>query len=100
MKNFRTLELAKELYAESRHLKLSQPIRDQFERAVLSIALNLAEGSAKPSTKDRHRFYHIALGSLRETQVILELIDQKELVKKADVLGAHLYKLVKTTQKS
>ena len=92
-KNFRTYQLAKELYRMSRGIKLSGAFKDQFERALLSIPLNLAEGSAKPTRKDRRRFYFIALGSLREVQAILELSESSHLIDTADVLGAHLFRL-------
>ena len=38
-----------------------QPLKDQFKRAASSIVLNLAEGSAKPTAKDRKKFYYISL---------------------------------------
>ena len=38
------------------------------------MALNLAEGSGKSSTKDRLRFYEIALGSVRECEAVMEII--------------------------
>jgi len=72
-------------------------MKDQFERALLSIPLNLAEGNAKPSAKERRKFYFIALGSLREIQTILILANDLHLVKDADTLGAHLYLLCKRT---
>ena len=55
--------------------------------------LNLAEGSAKPTAKDRKKFYYISLGSLREVQAILNMIGHVDLTKQADQLGAYLYKL-------
>ena len=93
MKNFRTYQLAIAFYKESQKIKWSSPMRDQFERAVLSIPLNLAEGSAKPTSKDRRKFYRIALGSLREVQCLLEIAGNKELAQQADILAAHLYRL-------
>ena len=69
----------------------------QFQRAVLSIILNLAEGSAKPTAKDRRNFYYISLGSLREIQAILDIIGHTQLIKEADMLGAYLYKLCQNT---
>ena len=69
----------------------------QFHRASLSIVLNLAEGSAKPTAKDRRKFYRIGLGSLREVQAILDIIGHIQLIKEADKLGAFLYKLCKNT---
>ena len=97
MKNFRTYKLAVRFYKDSENLYLREPLRNQFRRAVLSIVLNLAEGNAKPSSKERRRFYTTSLGSLREIQAILEIINHKELIKKAGVLGGYLYKLCKNT---
>ena len=99
MKKFKTYQLATEFYRNSKKLHLKEPHRSQFRRAVSSIVLNLAEGSAKPTAKDRRKFYYISLGSLREVQAILdlELIGCMELIKQADKLGAFLYKLCKNT---
>jgi four helix bundle protein len=72
-------------------------LKNQYLRACSSVALNLAEGSAKPTVSDRRKFYYIALGSLRECQTILKLHAQTQIVvtQKADYLGACLYKLCK-----
>lgn len=93
MKTFRTYQLAKDFYQASRNLGLTGSLRDQFDRASLSVVLNLAEGSAKATAKDRKRFYRIAFGSLREVQCVLDLIGDRELIESADVLAAHLYRL-------
>ena len=97
MEKFKTYQLAKEFYCKSNYLKLKGPMKNQFQRANLSIVLNLAEGSAKSSNKDRRRFYEISLGSLREVQTILGLIGHQKLIKEADRLGAYLYKLCQNT---
>ena len=98
MKTFRTLNLAIEFYQHAKSLKLpNKHLQDQFDRALISVVLNLGEGSAKPTAKDRRKFYHISLGSFREVQTLLLLTDNKVLIQDSDSLGAHLYKLCKNT---
>jgi four helix bundle protein len=53
----------------------------------------LAEGSGKTSNADRRRFYEIALGSLREVQALIDLLELNHLKADADILGAHLFRL-------
>ena len=100
MKNFRTYQLAVEFYKKSKKLNLKGNLKNQFERASSSIALNLAEGSGKFSSKDKCRFYKIAFGSLRECQSILTITENEEsdLYNNLDILGASLYKLIKATR--
>lgn len=97
IKNFRTYDLAVQLYKLCEKLSAPDYLRNQLSRASSSVVLNLAEGTAKPSQKEKVRFYSIAFGSLRETQSILDLLDlgqEHEAVKQADHLGACLFKLV------
>ena len=94
MKQFRTYQLAKELFHELKVVKAKGPMRDQLARASLSIVLNLAEGSAKAGHKDRKKFFVTAMGSTREVQAILDLLDNKMLGEKIDKLAAHIYKLI------
>lgn len=96
-KKFKTYHLAVQFYNNARKLYLKEPLRNQYQRAILSIVLNLAEGSAKFSNKERRRFYRISLGSLREVQAILEITNNKTLITQSDKLGAYLYKLCKKT---
>ena len=97
MEKFKTYRLAVQFFYKSNNLNLKGPMKNQFQRASLSIVLNLAEGSAKPTAKDRKKFYEISLGSLREAQAILNLIKHQELITEADKLGAFLYKLCQNT---
>jgi four helix bundle protein len=95
--SFRTLDLAKEYYKATRNLRLSSHLKDQFLRSSSSVALNLAEGNAKMSRKEKLRFYEIAHGSFRESVAILDLEDIKnESVREiTDKLGACLFKLTR-----
>ena len=81
-------------------VKLPCHLKGQLQRAASSVALNLAEGSAKPSPKERARFYRIALGSFRETVAVLDLVNihSTQLDELADKLARHLYKLCKALE--
>ena len=96
MKNFRTFNLAVEFYRHSRSLRMRASLKDQLLRTSQSIALNLAEGRGKPTTKDQKRYFSIAMGSLRECQaiLILESLKETEAWEILDKLGAHLFRLI------
>jgi four helix bundle protein len=98
MKTFRTLELAIEFNDRVNDLKISGYLRDQLLRASSSIALNLSEGNAKFSPKEKKRFYQTAYASQKECQTIFRLAhnQDQELEKLADHLGASLYKLLQS----
>lgn len=72
---FRTLESAIEFAKVCHQLPIAKHLKDQLNRSSSSIALNLAEGSAKDSRADRYRCYRIALGSFREAEAILRITD-------------------------
>jgi four helix bundle protein len=95
LKQFRTYQLAIAFHHECRKLVLPAYLKNQLLRAASSVALNLSEGSAKPTRKDQARFYFIALGSLRECQAALDLAPKRveALVLLADQLGASVYRL-------
>jgi four helix bundle protein len=92
MYGFRTYQLALELNRDSVGIRLKGPIQDQYDRAVLSIALNLAEGGSRIG-KDRVHFFRIAYGSCREVQACLTIAGHP-LFAKADELGGMIYRLI------
>jgi four helix bundle protein len=55
-------------------LKKKTSTRNQLEHAGDSIALNVAEGNAKFSQKDRAHFFQIAHGSASECAACLDLL--------------------------
>ncbi len=93
LKNFRTYGLALEFHKACKEIQLKPSLKDQLIRASEGIVLTLAEGSARPTAKDRARFYAMALASFRESQAALQLGGQPDLLTRYDHLGACLYKL-------
>ena len=102
MAKFRTLNLAIEFHQKAEAVKLRGHLKDQLSRASASIALNLSEGNAKNSVKDKKRYFQSAYGSLRECQTIFKLaqISDDHLDEMSDKLGASLYKLLKSNIKA
>lgn len=98
MESFRTLDLAIEFYEKTEALKIKGPLRDQLLRASSSIALNLSEGNAKPSPKEKRRFYQMAYASIQECKTIFKLakVTDKDIIDMTDKLGAWTYKLLKS----
>jgi len=97
LQNFKTFNLSVKFYRQCNELKLPRHLKDQLNRASSSISLNLAEGYGKFTYKDQRKFFHIAMGSLREVQAILILsnLASSKIYSLADHLGASLYKLIK-----
>ena len=79
MQNFRTYDLALELHRQVQKECAVRGVKgelfDQVKRASMSVVLNVSEGSGRLTSKDRRRFYSIALGSLREVQACCDLMD-------------------------
>lgn len=93
LQKFESYQLSLQLYRGCQEVKAPGYVKDQLNRAALSVVLNLAEGSAKPTPKERCRFYSIALASAREVQALLEILGRKELHVISDRVGACLYRL-------
>jgi four helix bundle protein len=49
-------------------------LRDQLDRASTSISLNIAEGAARRSPRDKAHFFAIARGSAAECAAIVQLL--------------------------
>ena len=55
-------------------------LRDQLDRASISIVLNIAEGCGRRSPADKGRFYSMARGSATECAAILDLLAARGVV--------------------
>src|SRR5688500_18676672 len=60
-------------------------VRDQLERASLSVILNTAEGAGRRSRKDKRRHYAIARGSAMECSAAVDVIAIRGLAAPADI---------------
>jgi four helix bundle protein len=77
----KALQLAKNLHNEYQSFGLGYAyIKDQTKRAISSVCLNLCEGNAKRSLKDRRRFFDIAKGSIAEVSACLDLMEAFGLI--------------------
>ena len=54
-------------------------LRDQLERAYLSIVLNIAEGAGRRSHRDKGRFYTIARGSAMESLALIDVLIARQI---------------------
>jgi four helix bundle protein len=62
----------------------SRFVRDQLERASLSVMLNIAEGAGRRSTADKRRFYAIARGSATECAALVDALFARSLLAPAE----------------
>jgi len=80
-------------------------LRDQLERASLSVVLNLAEGAGRRSRRDKARFYTIARGSAMETLAMIDVlvarrIAQADAAKPAEDLGIRVVQMLTKLQQA
>jgi len=54
-------------------------LRDQLERASVSIVLNISEGCGRRARRDKARFYAMARGSAMECAAIINLVLLRDL---------------------
>lgn len=83
------LALEFQLLASSLPLRRHGALRNQLERASISIVLNIAEGAGRRSPQDKCRFYSIARGSATECAAILDLVRLRGLASETCRLGRH-----------
>lgn len=96
-RNFRVYKDAQQFRKEIYNLSRKFPkeelfvLTSQIRRAVLSICLNIAEGSNRKSDVDFARFLNNSLGSLEEVVACLDVaLDEKYITK--DEFGSYFHK--------
>lgn len=67
-------DLAYQVYLETKKFPKDEiyGITSQLRRAAISIPTNIVEGAGRQSRNERKQFANIALGSLAETEYLLE----------------------------
>jgi four helix bundle protein len=100
--------LAVDVYAvvkRSPELARDFGLRDQMQRAGVSVCSNIAEGDERDTDKDAVRFFYIAKGSIAELITQLEIAKDARLIeppsadtliKEAEEIGAMLGALIKS----
>jgi four helix bundle protein len=73
-------KLTKKFPSEEKFAMISQ-----IRRAATSIHLNIAEGSARKTPKEKCRFYEISRSSLVEVDTILDLAFSLEYIETTDI---------------
>jgi len=78
----KSMRLAKEAYRLTKSLPKSEEYRltGQLLRAAASVPTNIAEGHGRGTRRDYAHFVSIARGSLAETETILLLLIEVELL--------------------
>ena len=64
---------------------LNRILKDQLERASLSVCLNVAEAAGRRSPRDKARFYAIARGSATEVAALLDILTLRRLASPAAI---------------
>lgn len=74
------IRLVDEVYnmTESKGWRGSRSLRDQIERAALSVSNNIAEGFERGTTKELLAFLYIARGSAGEVRSMLCFLERRE----------------------
>ena len=76
----KSLEARKSLYTFLAHKNIDKVLSDQLKRAILSIILNIAEGTGKSTKADKKNFFTIARGSTYEVVAILDILRNDDLI--------------------
>ncbi len=88
--------------------KIPSYAKNQLGRASLSIVLNIAEGSAKFTQKDRRNFFVIARGSVFESAAMVDILHaaneistelKSQLEERLEEISRMLYAMIRNLEK-
>ena len=94
-----SIGLIKIIYSIADDLPKSEDynLKSQLKRAVISVALNIAEGKNRQSAKDFAHFLNLAVASLCEVEAIISICEELELLKRNNELHNKISVLIKRT---
>jgi four helix bundle protein len=92
-----SVDLIKQVYLIADSLPKSEEynLKQQLKRAVVSVALNIAEGKNRGTAKVFANFLNIAVSSLAEVEAILAICVELGYVNDLDVIYAEVEKIGK-----
>jgi four helix bundle protein len=78
----KSMQLVKDIYALTKSFPKDElyALTSQIKRAVVSVPINIAEGSGRNYKKDRIQFLHISRGSLYEVETLLNIAVMTEII--------------------
>ena len=78
--------LVKEIYSITKSFPREEQfgITSQIRRSALSVVLNIVEGYSRQGLKERKNFINMSLGSLAETEYLIELTRELGYLNKED----------------
>ena len=105
----KSFEFSIEIYKVTSSNTFNKNIKDQVQRAALSIPLNIAEGFELQSNKQFVRFLYIAKGSSGEVRSLLRICERlniiepkkvEELIIEVESISKQLSKFINYLKKS
>ena len=87
--------LIKEVYKIAELLPKSEEynLKQQLKRAMVSVALNIAEGKSRKTAKDFSNFLVIANGSLSEVEAVISICEALEFIQEDKLLREKIFVL-------
>lgn len=78
----KSMDLVVDVYRICRGSELSRDwgLRDQLQRAAVSIPANISEGFERASRKEYNQFITIALGSAGELRCLMQIVQRLNLI--------------------
>jgi four helix bundle protein len=74
----RSIDLIKDIYKIAEQIPKSEEynLKQQLKRAIISVALNIAEGKSRKTSKDFASFLTISIASLAEVEAIIYICEE------------------------